>query len=123
MLIIGFIPFTLYKKIGGILFLISVLSFLVGGLVVLTGEDVAFFTKQNPSNMTIIITNNTSGRTTTTTYHSITPENQTNYLIGNGQFPITGVSQLWMGITLITLGILSGALMIDQAMKHNLFLY
>lgn len=123
MLIIGFIPFGLFRQVGGIIFLVSVLSFLVGGLIVLTGEDVAFFTKQNPSNMTIIVTNNTTGRTTTTTLHGIVPENETNYLIGNGQFPITGVSQLWMGITLITLGVLSAALMVDQATKKNLFLY
>lgn len=98
-IIIGFACLILYKKIGALLLAISVICFLVGGLLIVTGYDVSSFTQ----------TVSTSG-----TF------NQTSYLIGNGQFPETGVGQLWLGWGLIVLALVVGIIFLDQTLKGNL---
>jgi len=118
MIIIGFACLAFYKKIGALMLVISVLSFLIGGLIIVTGYDVAFVKITNPVNMTITTTNGTV--TTTTTYHKITSSNETSYLIGNGQFPISGTGQLWMGYSLILLSLIVGVIFLDQTLKGNL---
>ena len=118
MLIIGFTCLAFYRKIGSLILVVSIMSFLVGGLVIITGDDVAFFETTHPVNMTITSTNGTM--TTTTTYHNIIPSNSTHYLVGNGQFPIVGTGQLWMGYSLILLAIVVGVIFLDQTVKGNL---
>ena len=99
MIIIGFACLVLYRKIGALLLVISILSFLVGGLLIVTGYDVVSF------NQTV-----TSGGTI----------NQTDWFIGNGEFPITGTGQLWMGYSLILLSIVVAVIFLDQTLKGNL---
>lgn len=120
MLIVGFASLAFYKKLGALMLVIPILTFLIAGLIILTGNDVAFFQLQNPANYTSTTTNGTY--TTTTTYTEITPSNQTQYLIGNGQFPITGISQLWMGYSLILLSLMIGVIFLDQTLKGRLIL-
>lgn len=120
LLIIGFACMAFYKKIGALMLVIPVIAFLISGLVIVTGEDVAFFKITNPVNMTTVTTNGTM--TTTTTWHNITPSNETSYLVGNGQFPITGTGQLILGYSLILLALILGVIFLDQTLKGNLIL-
>lgn len=120
MIIISFTCVAFYKKIGALMLVVPIISFLLGGLVILTGEDVAFYKQSNPINETITIKNLTSGSITQTTFHSITPSNETQYVVGNGQFPITGIGQLWMGYSLILLSLIFGVIFVDQTVKGNL---
>ena len=90
---------VLYKKIGALLLVVSVISFLIGGLIIVTGYDVASYSTTVTSSGTI---------------------NQTSYLIGNGSFPITGTGQLWMGYSLILLSLIVGVIFLDQTLKGNL---
>lgn len=99
MLIVGFACLVLYKKIGAVLLVISVLSFLIGGLFIVTGYDIVSFTQ------------------------TVTPSgiiNETSYFIGNGEFQITGIGQLWMGYSLILLSLVVGVIFLDQTLKGNL---
>lgn len=118
MIIIGFVTMAFFKQYGALILVVPIISFLIGGLVIVTGDDVAFFSITNPSNMTITVVNGTT--TTTTTFHGITPANTTYYVIGNGQFPIVGTGQLWMGYSLILLSLLIGVIFLDQTIKGNL---
>ena len=120
MLIIAFTLILLSKKVGAVLFAGSVVLFLIAGLVVVTGEDVAFTKLTIPSNMTTVAKNNTSGITITTTITTITPKNETDYLIGNSQFPIYGTTQLVLGWSFFMLAIICGVIFLDQTLKGNL---
>ena len=120
MLIISFTCVAFYKKIGALMLVVPIISFLLGGLVILTGEDVAFYKQANPVNETITVKNLTSGSITQTTFHNIVPSNETQYVVGNGQFPITGIGQLWMGYSLILLALIFGVIFVDQTVKGNL---
>jgi len=97
--IIGFACLVLYKKIGALLLVVSVISFLIGGLLIVTGYDISSFTQTITSTGTI---------------------NQTSYLIGNGTFPETGTGQLWMGYSLILLSLIVAIIFLDQTLKGNL---
>lgn len=92
---------AMYRKIGAVILIISVLSFLIGGLLIVTGYDVSSFTVTVTSAGTI---------------------NQTSYLIGNGQFPETGEGQLWMGYSFIILACVVGVIFLDQTLKGRLIL-
>lgn len=98
-MLIGFACLVLYKKLGAVLLAVSVICFLVGGLLILTGYDISSFTQ----------TVTTSGTM-----------NQTSYFIGNGTFPETGTGQLWMGWGLILLSIVVAVIFLDQTLKGNL---
>ena len=99
MLAIGFACLTLYQKIGAVLLAVSVLCFLVSGLLILTGYDVSSFSQ------------------TVTTSGTI---NHTSYFIGNGSFPETGTGQLWYGWSLTVLAIVVAVVFLDQTIKGNL---
>ena len=103
MIIIGFACLVLYRKIGALLLVVSVMAFLIGGLLIVTGYDVSSFSQ---------------------TITSSEPKgiNQTSYFIGNGSFPITGVGQLWLGYGLILLSIVVGVIFPDQTLKGRLIL-
>ena len=118
MLIIAFACIAFYRKIGALMLVVPIMVFLVGGLIILTGEDVAFYKTSNPTNMTIITVNGT--HTSTTTFHNIAPANETDYLVGNSQFQISGIGQLWMGYSLILLSLVFGVVFLDQVWKGNL---
>lgn len=118
MLLVSFACIAFYKKIGALMLVVPIISFLLAGLVIVTGEDVAFYKSSNPVNMTITEVN--GSKTTTITYHNITPSNETQYVVGNGQFPITGIGQLWMGYSLILLSLIFGVIFLDQTLKGNL---
>jgi hypothetical protein len=120
LIIIGFVCVAFYKKIGALMLVVPIVAFLITGLVIVTGEDVAFYKVTNPVNMTITTTNGTV--TTTTTYHKITPSNETDYLVGNGQFPITGTGELILGYSLILLSLILGVLFVDWTVKGRLVL-
>lgn len=119
MLIIGFASLAFYKKLGALMLVIPIITFLVAGLIILTGEDVAFFKVEHQGNYTQI-TENLTKEITITTFSSISASNETSYLIGNGQFPITGIGQLWMGYSLILLSLMLGVIFLDQTLKGNL---
>lgn len=89
----------LYKKIGALLLVVSVISFLIGGLIIVTGYDVSSFSQTVTSSGII---------------------NQTSYLIGNGQFPEKGTGALWMGYSLILLSLITAIIFLDQTLKGNL---
>ena len=98
----------------------SCIFFLICGLVIATGEDVAFFQSKNPS-ISTITTKNGSGVIISTQTTVITiPQNETNYLVGNGQFPETGTVQLVLGWSLLALAVVIGVIFIDQSLKGNL---
>lgn len=123
MLLIGSFCLVLYKKIGAILLLISILTFFISGLVVVTGNDVAFYKTTNPVNMTITEVN--ASKTTTITYHNITPSNETTYLIGNGKLgvtnnAITGSGELILGYSLLVFSLVLAVVFLDQTLKGNL---
>lgn len=118
MLVIGFACMAFYKKIGAVILVVSIISFLIGGLIIITGNDVAFFSVDFPANYTETSTNGST--TTTITFQSIHSSNSTHYLIGNGSFPITGTGQLWMGYSLIILACVLGVIFLDQTLKGNL---
>ena len=120
LLIIGFTCLAFYKKIGALMLVIPVVFFLISGLVIVTGEDVAFFKSSNPANMTTVTKNSSASYTITTTVTKITPYNETDYLVGNGQFPITGTGQLVLGYSLILLALVMGVIFLDQTVKGNL---
>ena len=120
MLLISFTCLFAYKKIGAVILVIPIISFLIAGLVIITGDDVAFYKYTNPINETITSTNGTM--TTTTTFHIISGSNETQYLIGNGQFPIFGTGQLWMGWSLLALSVIIGVIFLDQTWKGKLIL-
>lgn len=99
MLVIGFVCLTLYQKVGAILLSVSVLCFLVSGLLILVGYDISSYTQ------------------------TVTPGgilNQTSYFIGNGTFPEAGSGQLWMGWALTVLAIVVAVVFLDQTLKGNL---
>jgi hypothetical protein len=98
MLVVGFLPISFYNKIGAIVLVVSVFSFLVTGILILTGYDVVSYK---------IITD------------GVTTFNETNYFIGNGSTP-SGTGQLWMGFAFIILAIILGAVFLDQAIKGKL---
>ncbi len=99
MLAIGFACLTLYQKIGAVLLSVSVLCFLVSGLLILTGSDISSFSQTVTSSGII---------------------NQTSYFIGNGSFPETGTGQLWMGWALTVLSVVVALIFLDQTLKGNL---
>lgn len=120
LLIISIASLFIYRKIGVLLLIIPIVSFLILGLAVLTGEDVVFFKTTNPANMTTITVNGLS--TTTTTYHNITPTNSTIYLIGNSQFPIVGQDRLAFGYLFVVISLLLGIIFLDGVLKGRLVL-
>lgn len=97
---------------------VPIIAFVICGLVIVTGEDVAFYKASNPANMTITTTNGTF--TTTTTYHIKTPANETNYLVGNGQFPVVGTGELILGYSLIVLAVILAIVFLDMTVKGKL---
>ena len=99
---------------------VPVVFFLISGLVIVTGEDVAFYKSSNPANMTTVTKNSSASYTITTTVTKIAPSNETDYLVGNGQFPITGTGQLILGYSLILLALIMGVIFLDQTLKGNL---
>ena len=119
-IIIGFILIVLSRKVGAVLFAGSVVLFMIAGLVVVTGNDVAFTKLTIPANVTSVAKNNTSGITITTTMTKITATNETDYLIGNSQFPIYGTTQLVLGWSFFMLAIICGVIFLDQTLKGNL---
>ena len=64
--IIGFVTLAMYRKVGALLLVVSVMCFLVGGLIILTGYDVAFYKQTNPANMTTVTKNSSATYTNTT---------------------------------------------------------
>ena len=104
MLIIGFASLVMYKKIGALILIVSALTFLIAGLIIVTGFDVGFYKASYPMNATGITT----------------PANETDYLIGNGSTPIQFSGQLWMGYSLIVLALVVGIIFLDQTIKGNL---
>ena len=120
LLIIGFTCIAFYRKVGALMLVVPIVAFVICGLVILTGDDVAFFKVTNPANVTVTTTNGTF--TTTTTYHMITPQNETNYLVGNGQFPIVGTGELILGYSLIVLGLILSVIFLDMTVKGKLIL-
>lgn len=101
MIVIGFACLVLYKKIGALLLVVSVMSFLVGGLLIVTGYDISSYTQTVTSSGII---------------------NETSYFIGNGSFQIQGTGQLWMGYGLILLSLVVGVIFLDQVLRGNLIL-
>lgn len=120
LLIAGFTCLAFYKKIGALMLVFPIVAFLITGLVIVTGDDVAFFKITNQSNSTTIITQANGTITSITTHHNITPTNETDYLVGNGQFPITGTGQLILGYSLILLSLIIGVIFLDQTVRGNL---
>ena len=120
LLIIGFSCIAFYRKIGAFMLVIPIVAFVVCGLVILTGDDVAFFKVSNPANVTVTTTNGSF--TTTTTYHMISPLNETSYLVGNGQFPIVGSGELILGYSFIVLAIILSIVFLDMTLKGKLIL-
>ena len=118
MLIVAFACIAFYKKIGALMLLIPIIAFLIAGLVIVTGYDVAFVKTTIPTNMTITEVN--GSKTTTITYHNQTPTNETDYLIGNGSFPIKGTGELWMGYSFFVLALIFAVIFLDQTLKGNL---
>ena len=116
--ILAGLSLAFYSKIGALMLVVPIITFLVLGLVVITGQDVSFFSTTNPTNMTITTINGTS--ISTTTYHAITPSNQTTYLIGNGQFPITANDRLMLGFAFFLISLLLGVIFLDKAWKGEL---
>ena len=98
-IIIGFACLVLYRKIGALLLVVSIMCFLVGGLIIVTGNDVSSYT-QTVTSAGII--------------------NQTTWFIGNGQFQTSGSGQLWMGYGLIVLAAVTGVIFLDQTVRGNL---
>ena len=101
MLVVGFASLFLYQKIGALMLLVSILCFLITGLLIVTGYDVSSYT-------TTITSSEPSGI------------NQTSYLIGNGSTPIQFTGQLWMGYSFILLSLIVGIIFLDQTLKGNL---
>lgn len=122
MVIIAFTCMAFYRKIGAVMLGFSTVFFLICGLVVATGEDVAFFDKSNPTISTLTTKNGTGSIVSTQTTVITIPQNQTTYLIGNGQFPITGTVQLVVGWSFLAMAVIIGTIFIDQAWKGNLVL-
>ncbi len=120
MIIIAFTCLAFYKKIGALMLPVSVVFFLICGLVVVTGEDVAFFVAKNPSISTITTQNGTGAIINTQKTVITIPENQTTYLIGNGQFPTTGTVQLIVGWSLIVLALIIAIICLDQTLRGKL---
>ena len=98
MLVIGFIPISFYKKIGAIVLVVSVFSFAVVGILILSGHDVVSY--RVTTDGTLIM-------------------NETSYFIGSGSTP-SGSGQLWMGFAFVMLAIIFGAVFLDQTLKGNL---
>ena len=119
-LIIGFTCVAFYRKIGALMLVVPVVVFLIAGLVIVTGEDVAFYKSENPTNMTTVMKNSSASYTITTTMTKLTASNETDYLVGNGQFPITGTGQLVLGYSLILLAIIMAIIFAAQTIKGNL---
>lgn len=122
LLIIGFACMAFYKKIGALMLVVPVIAFLITGLVIVTGEDVAFFKNTIPANVTTVTKNSSQTFTITTTMTKIVPSNQTTYLVGNGQFPIIGNGQLILGYSLILLSLIIAVIFLDQVVKGRLVL-
>lgn len=120
LLVIAFVCLAFTKKVGAVMLIFSCVFFVICGLVVETGEDVAFFDKQNPTISTVTIKNSTGGLVSTTTTVITIPQNDTVYIIGNGQFPITGTVQMVLGWSLLALGVVMAVVCIDLSMKGRL---
>ena|SRR5690348_3406503 len=101
MIVIGFACLVLYKKIGALLLVISIVVFLISGLIIVTGNDVTSYTQTVTSTGII---------------------NQTSWFIGNGDFPVQGTGQLYMGYSLILLALVVGVIFLDQTLKGRLIL-
>ena len=118
LMLVGFTCVGFYKKIGALMLVIPIVAFLICGLAILTGDDIAFFKIKNPANVTVTTTNGTF--TTTTTYHMISPQNETDYLVGNGQFPTVGTGELILGYSLIVLAVILAIVFLDMTVKGKL---
>ena len=121
MIVVAFTCLILSKKISVFLLPLSVVFFLICGWAVVVGEDVVFFHTQNPTISTVTLKNGTGGIISTQTTVITIPENETNYLIGNGQFPITGTVQLIVGWGLIGLAVFCAGFFIVQTAKGRFF--
>jgi hypothetical protein len=99
MLTIGFLTLIYSKKFGGVMAIPSVFCFFISGLLILSGYDVSSYTQ------------------------TVTPSgilNQTGYFIGNGDTP-GGTGQLWMGVGLLIMSIISAAYCLDMCMQGKIF--
>ena len=77
----------------------SAFCFSLSGLLIISGYDVSSYTQ------------------------TVTPSgilNQTGYFIGNGSSP-GGTGQLWMGVGLLIMAIISAAYCIDMCMQGKIF--
>ena len=101
MIVIGFACLVLYRKIGALMLVVSILAFLVSGLIILTGNDVSSYTQTVTSSGII---------------------NQTSWFIGNGTFPVVGTGQLYMGYSMIVLAAVCSVILLDQTLKGRLIL-
>lgn len=119
MLIIGFSCMAFTKKFGALMLVVPIVCFLISGLVIVTGDDVAFFKLSSPTNQTTTYSF-PNGTVTSITKISVSPANETDYLVGNGQFPIVGTGQLILGYSLILLSLMIGVIFLDQTLKGNL---
>lgn len=120
LLVIAFTCLAFYKKVGAVMLIFSCVFFVISGLIVATGEDVALFYKQNPSISTVTVKNGTGSIISTTTTVITIPQNQTSYIIGNGQFPETGTVQMVLGWSLLALGVVMAVICIDLSMKGRI---
>lgn len=99
MLSIGFLTLIYSKKFGGIMAIPSSFCFFISGLLILAGYDVSSFSQTVTSSGIL---------------------NSTSYFIGNGSSP-NGTGQLWMGVGLLIMAIVSAAYCLDMCMQGKIF--
>lgn len=129
MFIVGLIPLFIASRLGALFLIISILAFLFCGMVIFTGDDIAFvditqsktiITAGTVTNVPSCTSNTCSSVTeTTTTNQTIGSAPHTLYLLGNGSNP-NGLNQLLFGSMMFGLCALSCTLFLDMTMKGEL---
>lgn len=129
MFIVGFIPLFIASRLGALCLIISILAFLFCGLVLFTGDDIAFIDSKIPPTITINGTVSNVPSCTSTVCNTVTetskttqtfgPESHIIYILGNGSNP-NGLNQLLFGSMMFGLCALSSILFLDMMMKGEL---
>lgn len=129
MFIVGLIPLFIASRLGSLFLIVSILAFLFCGMVIFTGEDIAFVDVQGSQTINIKGTITNVPSCTSTTCSTVTETTNTNqtlnsqshtvYLLGNGSNP-NGINQLLFGSMMFGLCALSSTLFLDMTMKGDL---
>lgn len=129
MFLVGLIPLFIASRLGSLFLIISILAFLFCGMIIFTGDDIAFIDTDASTTIKTTGTITNVPSCTSTTCSTVTEsinntqtfasKSHTVYLLGNGSNP-NGLNQLLFASMMFGLCALSSTLFLDMTMKGEL---